>query len=148
MSKVFEDYFSEMHADMVDICMEYVDYNADKIYIYCSCEAMTIHADYFYKIDGQIVERYKVNMVSHRNNATSENEATCLDILGHDVLKLEKLCIEHKRPMPTEIKMIYDVKKNSLDAKYKYDNQWYDDETRTSDDILAEWIEEVKNSEQ
>ena len=33
MSKVFEDYFAELHTDMVDICMEYVEYQADKIYI-------------------------------------------------------------------------------------------------------------------
>ena len=133
---------------MVDICMEFVDYQADKIYIYCCCEGRMIHSDFFYDIDGQIVERYRVNKVSPRNTTTPENEEKCLDILLDDVCKLKKLCIEHERPMPTEIKMIYDVKKNSLDVKYKYENQWLDHKTRTSDDIFAEWFEEVKNSKQ
>ncbi|EQB36670.1 hypothetical protein M948_16695 [Virgibacillus sp. CM-4] len=35
MSKVFEDYFSELQADMVGICLEYVENEAEDIYIYC-----------------------------------------------------------------------------------------------------------------
>ena len=38
MDKVFEDYFSELQADMVSICMEYVEKRAERIYIYCSFE--------------------------------------------------------------------------------------------------------------
>ena len=29
MSKVFEDYFSEIQADIVSICLEYVDANGN-----------------------------------------------------------------------------------------------------------------------
>ncbi len=36
MKKVFEDMFSELQADMVSICMEYVEEKAEKIFIYCS----------------------------------------------------------------------------------------------------------------
>ena len=35
MGKVFEDYFSELQTDMVEICLEYVEDRAEKIYIYC-----------------------------------------------------------------------------------------------------------------
>ena len=38
MEKMFEDYFSEIQADMVSICLEYVEKRAEKIYIYCSFE--------------------------------------------------------------------------------------------------------------
>lgn len=38
MGKVFEDYFSELQTDMVEICMEYVEDRSEKIYIYCSFE--------------------------------------------------------------------------------------------------------------
>ena len=37
-TKVFEDYFTELQADMVSICMEYSEDSADMIYIYGSCE--------------------------------------------------------------------------------------------------------------
>lgn len=35
MEKTFEDYFSEIQSDMVDICLEYVQDRADEVYIYC-----------------------------------------------------------------------------------------------------------------
>ena len=38
MGKVFEDYFSELQTDMVEICLEYVEDRAEKIYIYSSFE--------------------------------------------------------------------------------------------------------------
>ena len=146
MAKVFEDYFSELQADMVGICMEYVEYQADTIYIYCCCEGRMIHSDYFYEIEGRIVQKHQVNDVSFRSTATPQNESTCLSILIDDVRKLKKLCIEYDRPMPTQIKMIYNVKNNSLDAKYKYENQWLEDKIKSSPDIFVEWYEEVKNS--
>ena len=48
MGKIFEDYFSEYQADMVSICLEYVDWRADAIYIYCSYESNTIYGDCFF----------------------------------------------------------------------------------------------------
>ena len=32
--KEFEDKFSELQADMISICMEYVEDRADKVYVY------------------------------------------------------------------------------------------------------------------
>lgn len=43
--------------------------------------------------------------------------------------------------MPTEIKLIYDVKKNSLKAEYKYDLVYSNDPVKTADDIAMEWFE-------
>ncbi|MED3318194.1 hypothetical protein QCI44_11560 [Bacillus cereus group sp. RP37] len=42
--KEFEDRFSELQADMISICMEYVEDRADKVYIYASCEVTNIGA--------------------------------------------------------------------------------------------------------
>lgn len=148
MGKAFEDLFMDLQADMVYICLEYVDYQADKIYIYCSREGRLFHSDWFYDMDGHIVERWNIGKVAPRSKATPENEEKVLDILLDDLCKLEKLCVEYSKPMPTEIKMVYDVKKNSLDVKYKYDNQWLGHKTRTPHDILANWFQEVKNSKQ
>ena len=36
--KEFEDKFSELQADMISICMEYVEDKADKVYVYGSIE--------------------------------------------------------------------------------------------------------------
>lgn len=147
MAKIFEDYFSEIQADMVYECMDYVKGKADKVYIYASREGRMISTDYFFEINGQILERHKLNAISPQYDISTNHQSACLRALNEDVEELEKLCKEHDRPMPTEIKMIYDVKKNSLGIKYKYDNQWLDHKTKTPDDVADEWFEEVKNSQ-
>lgn len=42
-------------------------------------------------------------------------------ILNEDMVDLRKLCEEHQREMPTQIKLIYDVAANSLNVDYSYD---------------------------
>ena len=61
MSKVFEDYFSELQGDMVSICLEYVENKADKIYIYCSFEERVISCDFFYCINGKVGRKHRLN---------------------------------------------------------------------------------------
>ena len=47
--------------------------------------------------------------------------------------------------MPTEMKLHYNVKQNSLNGKYKYDLVYSNDEELLPDDIFDSWFEEVKN---
>jgi hypothetical protein len=148
MSKVFEDYFSELQADMVSICLEYVENRAQKIFIYCSFEEGVISSDFFYKIANSILEGHKlndiVNEIQKKYNVTVDRQMAVMDIINEDIEKIYKLCKEYKKKMPTEIKLIYDVEKNSLKAEYKYDLVYSNDPVRTADDIAMEWFEEVR----
>lgn len=149
MSKVFEDYFSELQADMVSICLEYVRNMAEKKYIYCSCEEKVLSSDFFYCIGGKVKERHKLNYGNdtEKNNifdTSPERQDMVLDILGEDIKKIITLCKEYNREMPTEIKLIYDVRKNSLKAEYKYDLVYSNDPVKTADDIAMEWFEQIK----
>ncbi len=45
--KEFEDKFSELQADMISICMEYVEDRADKVHIYASREEGATASDFF-----------------------------------------------------------------------------------------------------
>ena len=51
---MLEDEFSELQADMVDICNEYLCGVSDKIFIYVSYEGL-LNTDYFYIINGRII---------------------------------------------------------------------------------------------
>jgi hypothetical protein len=46
--------------------------------------------------------------------------------------------------MPTEIKIHYKVKENKLQATYKYDLVWSNDDMLLPDDIFLSWFEEVR----
>ena len=153
MEQTFEDYFTEHQADRVSICLEYVDWHADVIYIYCSYESNTIYGDCFFKIHRKILERHKLNDVKSDEedfeyDVSEERQKALLNIILEDIKKIHALCAEYRKDMPTEMKLIYDVKKNSLKADYCYENLWTDSETKLALHICEEWFEEVKKKEE
>lgn len=148
MERTFEDYFSELQADMVDICLEYVDDRADEIYIYCCNEDGMVTSNYFYNIDGNILMKHKLNDVSTNNieyDVSGERQGMVLDILIKDIEQIEELCLKYKREIPTEIKLIYNVKENSLKAEYKYENVWSSEPNKLPQHVAKEWFEEIKS---
>ena len=60
----FEDKFMEIQIDMVSLAMEYVQNQAEKVYIYCISEEALQSYKVFYKINGIVVEMDKVNEVA------------------------------------------------------------------------------------
>lgn len=148
--KVFEDKFSELQADMVSICMEYVEDRADKVYIYASSEESVVSSKFFYLINNRYVKPHKLNDVlgdeDERYDVSAKRQFTVLDILNEDIEKIKMVCEEYERDMPTEMKLIYDVKSGNFKAKYRYDLVYTNDDIKTASDIADEWFEEVKNN--
>lgn len=96
-TEIFEDAFSAIQADMVQICLEYVDNRADKIFIYASFEENTISCDYFYDIKGRKIERHKLNLVDDRYDTSIQRQKMCIDILVDDMKQLISLCQKHEK---------------------------------------------------
>ncbi|MGC4377586.1 DUF600 domain-containing protein [Fictibacillus sp. Mic-4] len=151
MQKVFEDYLTELQADIVAICLEYVENQADDIYIYCSYEPEMYAFDVFYKINGKVVLKNNVNdaVGNEKFYDTSEvRQEAVLDIGIKNLEEIHKKCIEFGREMPTEIKLHYNVKQNSLKGHYRYDLIYSNDDELLPDDIFDQWYEEVKKDSQ
>lgn len=68
-----------------------------------------------------------------------------MKIINEDIKNIIKLCKEHSKEVPTEIKLIYDVQKNSLIAEHKYELVYSNDLLKTADNIAEEWFREIKN---
>ena len=115
---MFEEEMTELQSDMVDICNEYSKGLADKIFIYVSYEGL-LNTDYFYSINGDIIERHKLN--TSGINADFDVSVDCqkqvLNILKEDVHKIKAVCD-------------------------KYKNQFTDDMALS--DIVNAWFEEEK----
>ncbi len=145
MGKVFEDYFTELQTDMISICLEYVEDRAEKIYIYCSYENNMISGDFFYKINGKVVHNNKLNdAIADREkpyDVSIDRQKEVIDIIIEDIISLKKLCQEYQRDMPTQIKLIYDVSENKVQADYSYDIIFSNDKKKTSYDVLEEWYQ-------
>lgn len=148
--KEFEDQFSELQADMISICLEYVEDRADKVYVYASCEETIISANFFYLKNSKYVMSHEVNEALEQGepeiDVSDERGFQVLDILIDDIEKIKALCEEYGRDMPTEMKLIYDVKTGHFKAEYKYDLIYFYHETKTADDVFDEWFEEVQKN--
>lgn len=139
---VFEDYFSELQADMVSICLEYVQGQADKIYIYTCFEPRISSCGYFFVINGKLLQRHKVT--EELPECDIELQTQVMDIIMEDLYKLNNVCTQFNQPMPTEIKMVYDVKNNSLSANYQYDLIIQASDTLIPQLVEEAWFEEIK----
>jgi len=148
--KEFEERFSELQADMISICMEYVENRADKVYVYASCEEDMISSSFFYFINNKYVECHKVNDAlengEKRYDVSPERMFQVLQIISEDIEGIEMLCKEYEKDMPTEMKLIYDTKSGKFKAEYEYDLIHTNDHIKTADDFADEWFEEVKNN--
>jgi len=144
--KVFEDYFSELQTDMVSICLEYVKNQGDNIYIYCSNENNIYSVAYFYKINGKLKKRGKVNEELLGCDASGDMQKKVMDILMEDLKKIEEVCKEFDRPVPTEIKLVYDIKKNSLKTQYQYEPVYSNHPTKTARAVEIDWFNELNQS--
>ena len=141
--KVFEDYFSEIQTDMVDICLEYAENYADMIYIYCSYEHNVLAADVFYKINGTCLRKHKLNEApgEHPEYTTSiDNQKIVVRTLMDDLHKIIDLFKTYQRPMPTQIKLFYNPKTGSFNAAYEYEPVYTNLPDKTADDVLEDWI--------
>ena len=140
---MFEDEITELHADMVDICNEYSCEAAEKIFIYVSYEGL-LNTDYFYSINGDIIERHKLN--TSGINADFDVSVDCqkqvLNILKEDVYKIKAVCDKYNQPMPTEMRLVYEPKTKKFTAEYKYENQT-SDKISVFDNYDA-WFEEER----
>ncbi|WP_145045835.1 immunity protein YezG family protein [Paenibacillus xylanexedens] len=147
--KEFEERFSEFQADMIDICIEYVEDRTDKVYIYASCEEGMISSSFFYMINNKYVECHKVNDAledaDKSYDVTTERQFMVLRIINENIENIEKLCNEYETEMPTEMKLIYDATNGKFQAEYKYDLVHTNDELKTADDFADEWFEEIKS---
>jgi|SRR5690625_71121 len=144
MTKQFEDYFSEPQTDMVAICMEYSEGKVDDIYIYCSWEHNLYTFNVFFKAQDIVVGKYKLNDIFPGIDTSPERQDALLDIGKQNLKLINDICKEYNHDMPTEIKLYYNVKENSLQAKYKYDLVYSNRENLSYHDILDEWFEEIK----
>ena len=144
----FEDKFMEVQVSMISLAMEYVQNQAEKVYIYCISEEALLSFDVFYKINGTVTKMYAVNEIINKKVDTSKNMMVAVQRFGlEDIQKLLDVCQEYDREYPTEIWLIYDAKKNSLDSRYSYEGRYDKDEELIPRLEFEKWFEEVKGKQ-
>ena len=144
----FEDKFMEVQASMISLALEYVQNQSEKVYIYCISEEALLSFDVFYKINGIVTKMHAVNEIINKKVDTSKNMMVAVQRFGlEDIQKMLDVCQEYNREHPTEMWLIYDVQKNSLDSRYSYEGRYDKDEELIPRLEFEKWFEEVKIQE-
>ena len=124
----FEDKFMEVQASMISLAMEYVQNQAEKVYIDAIADRL-YSFNLFYKIKGNIVHKHLVNdFLPTKSHIDTSLQSLLLKEGVKDVKSMLDVCQEYNREHPTEMWLIYDAKKNSLDSRYSYEGRYDKDE--------------------
>ena len=143
----FEDKFMEVQVGMISLAMEYVQNQAEKVYIYAIADSLYSFKP-FYKINGIVIEMEKVNEVVTKTVDDSDNMAFALLKYGtEDMQKLQDVCQEYNREHPTAMWLIYDAQKNTLNSRYCYEGRYDKDEELLPRLEFEKWFAEVKSEE-
>ena len=150
MTKIFEDEFMDWQADMVDIAKEYIDDRAEKIYLYGSIEEGEYFFNLFYQIKNKVVFMNQVNSVltasEEKYDISDDRQYQVLRVGVDDLKEIAEICKKYKKEIPSQFKLFYDVKQNSLKTKYKYGLLYSNTRDLDTDDIFMSWYEEVKSA--
>ena len=145
MGKVFEDYLSDIQKDMVSICLEYANYKVDKVFVYASNENNVISSDCFFEINHSIVKKSKLKEIdSALYDTSAQRQIACLKALTNDIKEIAALCRDNNQPVPTEIRLFYDVQTKKAGANYQYDPVVAKTKNGISEDVVNDWIEEER----
>ena len=143
---IFEDQLMEIQSDMISLSLEYVENKAEIVYIYVVLEDGLVSFDVFYKIGGFISEKSDVNeYLSEKINDSDDIQFSLLEYGIEVAQKIEVLFEENSKEVPTEIRLVYDVKNNSLKSNYRYDAMYEKNEDLSVSDVFEAWIQEEKS---
>ena len=91
---------------------------------------------------------YAVNEIINRKVDTSKNMMVAVQRFGlEDIQKMLDVCQEYNCEHPTEMWLIYDSQKNSLDSRYSYEGRYEKDEELLPRLEFEKWFEEVKGEQ-
>ena len=143
---IFEDQLMEIQSDMISLSLEYVENKEETVYIYVVLEDGLVSFDVFYKIGGFISEKSDVNeYLSEKINDSDDIQFSLLEYGIEVAQKIEVLFEENSKEVPTEIRLVFDVKNNSLKSNYRYDAMYEKNEDLSVSDVFEAWIQEEKS---
>ena len=113
MEKVFEDAFMEIQIQMIELCLELsAGKSVNAIFVYGSIEDETLSFNACYLYEQSIISASKISESSMTRDF--------LRLGSQDLSEVVAVCKQYGKPIPTEIRLAYDVNKGTLDARYQY----------------------------
>ena len=136
MKKVFEDEFMDLQSALISLCLEVTEQKISKVYAYCSNETKSKMFNAFFGVDGEIKTLSQLGI-------PNELAFQFLKIGTEDLEKLDGICTKYNMPIPTEMKLYYNVESGKYDAEYKYEEVCSAKTGKSAGEVFLEWISEI-----
>lgn len=137
MDKIFEDEFMDLQSGLISLCIEVAQQSISKVYAYCSNEKKSKMFNAFFEVDGEIKTLNQLGI-------PSKLAFQFLKTGTEDLEKIDALCTKYNMPIPTEMKLCYDVKSGKYDAEYKYEEVCSAKTGKDAGEVFLEWVSEIK----
>ncbi len=137
MNKVFEDEFMDLQSALISLCLEVTGGKIRKVYAYCSNEKKSKMFNAFFDVNGEIKT---LDQLGVPNKLAFQ----FLKIGTEDLEKVDAICVKHNMPIPTEMKLYYDVAAGKYDAKYKYEEVCSAKTGKNAGEVFLEWVSEIR----
>jgi hypothetical protein len=139
MSHQFEDEFMDLQSELISLCLEATDKKVDKIYAYVSIEEKSKMFNAFFDVNGEVKT---LNQLGLSNSIINQ----LLKLGTGDLEKIKSVCKLFNNPVPTEIKMYYDVNTGKYNADYKYNEVCSARTGVSAGEIFMNWITDIKST--
>ena len=137
MNKTFEDEFMDLQAGLISLCLEVTEKKVNKVYAYCSNEKKSKMFNAFFDVNGEIKT---LNQLGVPNKLAFQ----FLKLGTEDLEKVDVICKKYNMPIPTEMKLYYDVTSGKYDAKYKYEEVCSAHTGKNAGEVFLEWVSEIR----
>lgn len=137
MNKVFEDEFMDLQSGLISLCIEAVRQKISKVYAYCSNEKKSKMFNAFFDVNGEIKTLDQLGV-------PDELAFHFLKIGTEDIEKVDDICTKQNMPIPTEMKLYYEVESGKFDAEYKYEEVCSAKTGKNAGEVFIEWVSEIR----
>lgn len=138
MGKTFEDKFMDLQSGLISLCLEVAGQKINRVYAYCSIEEKSRMFHAFFRVGNEIKTLGQLGV----------DGALAIELLKlgtSDLEKIRKLCKRYHMPIPTEMKMYYNVDTGKYDAQYKYKEICSADTKVAAEDVFLAWLSEIRD---
>ena len=146
----FDERFRILYTGMVEDAYDYVNRNKDEVddvYIFGAIGDGDYSFNAFYKINGHLVKKHKVNVVSSAQYDISDRrQFKLLDLGTENLVQIAALFKEDKRQVPSILKMVYSPKSGKFINDIIYDISFWNEGDRLPSKHLDEWFEEIEGN--
>jgi len=139
MSHQFEDEFMDLQSELISLCLEATEKKVDKVYAYVSIEEKSKMFNAFFDVNGEVKT---LNQLGLSNSIINQ----LLKLGTGDLEKIKSVCKRFNKPVPTEIKMYYDVNTGKYNADYKYNEVCSARTGVSAGEIFMNWITDIKST--